>query len=187
MRRHSISDLLNRPVVLTGSKIRLRLKCMQDAVDDYRWRRDIELCRLDAALPVSVSLEEYQKSYTEEPFCSNRVCHLAIETLDGRHIGNCSYFNIDEDKRDTEMGIMIGERDYWDQGYGTDAIRTAVDHAFSQTDLERIHLKTLYWNIRAQKCFEKCNFSPCGRLNRGEHSFILMEIHRPDKLQNEVK
>ena len=74
---------------------------------------------------------------------------------------------------------MIGDRDYWNQGYGADVITTSLEHAFSQTDLQRVYLKTLTWNIRAQKCFQKCGFSAYGRLTRGDHDFILMKIDRP--------
>ncbi|UCH50705.1 MAG: GNAT family N-acetyltransferase, partial [Chloroflexota bacterium] len=110
---------------------------------------------------------------------------FAIETPDGKHIGNCSYFNIDQTKNDVEMGIMIGERDYWNCGYGTDAILATLNHFFSQTRLKRVHLKTLNWNIRAQKCFQKCGFFPCGQVTYGDYTFILMEVQRPTKLKDE--
>jgi RimJ/RimL family protein N-acetyltransferase len=81
------------------------------------------------------------------------------------------------------MGIMIGDRAYWSRGYGSDAIITSLNHVFSQTDLKRIYLKTLDWNIKAQNCFKKCGFSTCGQLIHGDHYFILMEIHCPAKPQ----
>ena len=67
---------------------------------------------------------------------------------------------------------------YWDRGYGTDAVTTLVDYIFRETNFNRIHLKTLDWNTRAQKCFQKCGFTPCGHSFRGKYSFILMEIYR---------
>jgi len=73
---------------------------------------------------------------------------------------------------------MIGNRDYWNRGYGTDAISTLVNHIFSQMNLSRIYLKTLESNARAQKCFQKCGFTPYGHLARDGFSFILMEIYR---------
>ena len=187
MRRPSIFAVLTKPPVLSGEKIKLRPKRLQDAVNDYSWRRDAELCRLDAAMPLLCSFEEFLENYVEELYRPSRSYRFAIESLDGRHIGNCSFFNIEETKKEAEMGIMIGDRAYWDQGYGADAIRTLLNHIFLQTNLERIFLKTLNWNIRAQKCFQKCSFVPCGQLIYGDHAFTIMEIHRPAEPQRQAK
>ena len=167
--------------MLLGQKIKLRPKCLGDATNDYAWRIDPELSRLDAVAPLSLSLEEYLKGYAAElSLFGNRETHFAIETLDGKHIGNCAYFKIDKIKKEAELGIMIGDRDYWDRGYGTDAIMTLLNHIFSETNLNRIYLKTLDWNIRAQKCFQKCGFVPYGRLIKDGYNFVVMEIYRPE-------
>jgi RimJ/RimL family protein N-acetyltransferase len=73
---------------------------------------------------------------------------------------------------------MIGNRDYWNKGYGTDTVTTLVDYIFRQMNLKRIYLKTLDWNIRAQKSFQKCGFTPYGHLARDGYNFVLMEIYR---------
>jgi ribosomal-protein-alanine N-acetyltransferase len=185
LRRPSIFSASTRPPLLIGNKTRLRPKRLQDAVNDYSWLRDVELCRLDAATPILCSFERFLENYSEELYHPSRSYRFAIETLDGKHIGNFSYFNIDETKKEAEMGIMIGDRAYWSLGYGSDAIITSLSHVFSQTDLRRIYLKTLNWNIKAQKCFKKCGFSICGQLTHGDHHFILMEIHCPAKLKGE--
>ena len=185
MRRPSVSAALTTTPVLTGNKVNLRPKRLQDAIDDYNWRQDIELCNLDAATPISCSFKEFLENYIEELNRPNRGCRFAIETPHGKHIGNCSYFNIDEIKRESEMGIMIGDRAYWNHGYGTDAILATLNHFFSRTNLRRVYLKTLDWNIRAQKCFQKCGFVPCGQLIHGDYTFILMEIHRSAKPQGQ--
>jgi RimJ/RimL family protein N-acetyltransferase len=174
---------LTNPPILTGSKVRLRPKSLQDAINDYSWRKDSELCRLDATQTISSSFEEFMKYYAEKPAYPSRACQFAVETFDGKHIGNCSYFNIDEIRLEAELGIMIGDRAYWNQGYGADVIKTSVNHFFWEIGLKRIHLKTLDWNIRAHKCFEKCGFTACGHLSRAEFSFKIMEIHRPDQAQ----
>jgi RimJ/RimL family protein N-acetyltransferase len=152
---------------------------LEDAANDYTWRSDEELARLDAAPTLRIPPIDFLASYADElrhPSPQRR--RFAIDTLDGRHIGNCMYYDIDEDKRQAELGIMIGDRDYWDQGYGTDAITTLLSHIFSTTKLERVYLNTLEWNIRAQRCFEKCGFVPCKRLRRYNGTFIVMETYR---------
>jgi len=166
--------------MLEGRLVRLRLKRLGDALKDYTWRRDPELARLDATPPLTLSFSEYLLSYTEElRYPSPRRRRFAIEALDGKHIGNCMYYDCDEDKGEAEIGIMLGDRAYWDKSYGSEVIALLSGHIFNTTKVERVHLRTLDWNIRARKCFEKCGFTPCGRLLSQGYNFILMEMRRP--------
>jgi RimJ/RimL family protein N-acetyltransferase len=164
---------------ITGEKIRLRDKKLSDVHNDYRWQSDPELAKLDAAPTLIMSFAVYLLDYAS---VLHRHDHhrypLAVETLDSKHIGNCTCYDIDEKKGEAQVGIMLGNRDYWDKGYGTDAINTLVDHIFRTSGLNRLYLKTLDWNLRAQKCFAKCEFTPCGQFKRDGHNFLLMELKR---------
>ena len=166
--------------MLTGQKVILREKCVSDADNDYVWRCDPDLCRLDAIPPLNMPYSEYEGYYVEElQYATGRRRKFAIDCLeDGKHIGNCMYYDIDWNTRQAELGIMIGDRNYWGQGYGSDAVRTLVRHIFNDTNVDRIYLKTLEWNVRAQRCFRKCGFVICGRSNRQGHDFLIMELHR---------
>ena len=165
--------------MITGSKIILRDKKLADAPDDYTWRTDPELAQLDAAPLLTTTFAQYLSDYTAELRYPSLTRHrFAIETKDGKHIGNCVYYGINETKAEAELGIMIGDRDCWDKGYGTDAVTTLVSYIFHQTNLKRIYLKTLDSNSRAQKCFQKCGFTPYGHMAKDGFSFVLMETHR---------
>ena len=167
--------------MISGSKIKLREKRLADAPDDYAWQADPELAALDAAPLPKSSYPQYLADYTSEMrYPTPNRQRFAIETLDGKHVGNCTYYGIDETKGEAELGIMIGSRNYWNQGYGTDAVTTLVNHIFQQTKLNRIYLKTLETNARAQKCFAKCGFAPYGHLKRDGYNFVLMELHRKE-------
>jgi ribosomal-protein-alanine N-acetyltransferase len=165
--------------VLKGQKVVLREKRLEDATNDYAWRCDDELARLDGAPTMRIPFADFLASYVDElrnPSPGRR--RFAIDTVDGKHIGNCMYYDIDEGKGQAELGIMISDRDYWNQGYGTDAITTLLDYIFNTTKLDRIYLNTLEWNVRAQRCFEKCGFVLCKRQRRYNGEFIVMEIYR---------
>ena len=165
--------------MIINSKVILRDKRLADAVEDYAWRTDPELAQLDAAPLLTTTFPQYLLDYTNElrhpPLTRHR---FAIETLEGKHIGNCVYYGIDETRGEAELGIIIGNRDYWNKGYGADTVTTLVRYIFHQTNLKRIYLKTLDSNTRAQKCFKKCGFTPYGHLVKNGFSFVLMEINR---------
>ena len=166
-------------LMLTGEKVRLREKRLSDAAKDYAWRCDPELARLDALPPFKMSFQEYLAIYKDElRYPGGRQWWFAIETLEGKHIGNCMCYNIDQEKSQTELGILIGDRTEWDKGYGTDAVNTLAGYIFNELGLERIYLNTLDWNIRAQRCFHKCDFVPCGLATRQGNTFIIMELYQ---------
>ncbi len=160
-------------------RIFLRPKQLGDAIDDYRWRKDPLLAHLDATTPINLSFDEYLSSYREElerPGAG--YYHFAIETHDGRHIGNCMLYDIDEDKREAQLGILIGERDYWDRGYGQEAVDELLKQGFEMARIWRVYLNTLRDNFRAQKCFERCGFKNCGTSYHNGYDFVVMETFR---------
>ncbi|MCX5996520.1 MAG: GNAT family N-acetyltransferase [Chloroflexi bacterium] len=184
MRRSTIFQFLNRQLILTGSKVRLRPRRFEDATDQYRWRRDEELCSLDASIPTSLAFSEFSDHYCVELEYPGLTCTLAIDTLDGQHIGECSLFNFDFPGNTAELGVLIGEKDFWGRGYGTDAVNLFLQDIFTTSDIERLLLRTLDWNIRAQRCFEKCGFSASSSVISGEYRFTVMEIGRSKALEN---
>jgi RimJ/RimL family protein N-acetyltransferase len=163
--------------VARGELVVLREKRLGDAPNDYRWRTDAELARYDAARPFAATYHDYLALYRDELSYPSPYRHsLAIEELEGRHIGNAMYYNIDTVRREAEIGITIGERDYWGRGYGADAVKTLVTSIIEATGFRRVYLKTLDWNTRAQRAFTHAGFRVCGRSRRGGNSFVVMEF-----------
>ncbi len=174
--------------MITGSKIRLRAKRLADALNDYSWRTDLELVQLDAVPPLNIAFSDYLQSYAIELKRPSTTRHaFAIETPEGKHIGNIVYYDIDRAKGESEFGIMIGNRDFWGKGYGTSATTALADYIFKHTNLKRIYLKTLRSNVRAQKCFKKCGFLPYGRSKRNGFNFVLMELERTKWQENQCQ
>ena len=162
--------------VARGELVVLREKRLGDAPDDFRWRSDAELARFDAARPFAAAYQDYLALYRDElAYPSPYRRSLAIEDADGAHIGNAMYYNIDAIRREAEIGITIGERVFWSRGYGTDAVKALVRHIIRTTGFRRVYLKTLDWNARAHRAFEKAGFRVCGRSRRGGNTFVVME------------
>jgi RimJ/RimL family protein N-acetyltransferase len=170
---------------LYGGRIILRDKRSDDAENDYRWRSDPELARLDAAIPLTMSFERYLKLFEDQmKYPTPGSHHYSIDTLDDRFIGNCMYYDMDTVNLEAELGIVIGDRDYWSDGYGYDAVTTLLDHMFNARKLKRVYLHTLEWNGRAQKSFSKCGFNAVRPVRRMAHDFILMDVLRDDWFAN---
>ena len=168
-------------LVISGRKVIIREKREEDAPDDYAWRTDEELAHLDATQPITMSYPEFFRFSRDEMRYANKSSkRLAIDTQDGRHIGNCMYYDINTRRGETELGIMIGDRDYWGKGYGTDSVATLLAHIFVTTSLNRVYLHTLDWNQRARRSFTKAGFREVKTVHRGGMDFVLMEVLRPE-------
>ena len=168
-------------VELQGAKVILRDKREEDAERDYIWRSDPELAQLDAAFPLSMTFDRYLKIFKDQlRYPTPGSHHFATVTLDGKFIGNCMYYDLDSVNRQAELGIVIGDRDYWSNSYGYDAVTTLLEHLFTEKGLKRVYLHTLEWNKRAQRCFSKSGFKPVKMVRRMGQDFILMEVLRDD-------
>ena len=170
-------------VELQGAKVILRDKRAEDAEQDYIWRSDPELARLDAAFPLTMSFDRYLKIFQDQlRYPTPGSHHFSTDTLDGKFIGNCMYYDLDSVNMQAELGIVIGDRDYWSNSYGYDAVTTLLDYMFTEKALKRVYLHTLEWNKRAQRCFEKSGFMAVKLVRRMSQDFILMEVLREDWL-----
>lgn len=98
---------------------------------------------------------------------------LTIEVREGegawRPIGNCGLFNIDWKNRSAEIGIMIGEKDVWNRGYGTRAMRMLLQHGFETLNLHRLFLRVFEPNRRAIRAYETAGFVHEGRQREAEY------------------
>jgi len=83
-------------------------------------------------------------------------------------VGNCTVEDIDWRNRSAELGILIGNKNYWGQGYGTESIRLLVKHAFETLNLHRVWLRVYETNPRAIRTYEKAGFVLEGRQRQAE-------------------
>jgi RimJ/RimL family protein N-acetyltransferase len=167
--------------MIRGDLVVIREKRIEDAPDDYSWRIDEELARLDATCPIRMSFEDFLRySRDELVYSSSTSKRLGIDTHDGKHIGNCMYYDIDLRRRRAELGIMVGDRDYWNSGYGTNSVDILLAHMFTTTTLELVYLHTLDWNQRARCSFAKSGFREIKKVRRSGLDFIYMEIARSE-------
>jgi len=164
--------------VIKDSKVIVCDKSLDDAANDYVWQTDLELSHLTATCPLSLSFPDYLSKYARQlRYNQLGKYNFSVKTRDGKHIGNCVCYNIDEAQGEAEIGIIIGDRRYWDKGYGTDVVSYLVDYIFENSRVVLIRLKTMVSNKRAQKCFFKCGFSVCGQIVSSGNSYLLMQLH----------
>jgi RimJ/RimL family protein N-acetyltransferase len=169
----------NPNIIIQGNSVLLRLKTNDDLLDDYRWRRDSELSKYDAVPTLTISFNEFVERYHIEFFNQSERRIFSIDSIvNDRHIGNIMFYSFDRRKKSVELGITIGEKDYWNKGYGTESVELFVRYLFEDLGMKSIYLHTLKWNERAKNAFLKSGFKEIKNIRRLGYSFIKMEINR---------
>jgi RimJ/RimL family protein N-acetyltransferase len=155
--------------VLEGELVRLRAIDEADVEPNYRWFNDMEVTRyLAVGYPPSRAREiEFLQRAATNDFASG--LQLGIETKDGVYIGNIGLHEIHPEHRAGLLGIAIGEKPYWSNGYGRDAITTLLRFAFGEMNLNRVSLHVFEFNERGIACYKRCGFQTEGRLR--EHYY----------------
>jgi diamine N-acetyltransferase len=173
--------------MIAGKTTRLRPIEREDLPRFARWFGDPEVrYHLLVYLPFSLAQEERWYEGLQERLESGKEVVLAIDTAEGVHIGTIGLHDIEWKDRSAELGIVIGDKAFWGQGYGTDAIRTMLRLAFAEMNLHRVFLRVDVDNQRGIRCYEKCGFQQEGRLRDAGfregryHDQLLMSILRSE-------
>lgn len=143
---------------ISGKKTLLRVLRKKDLGKSLIWLKDPS---------VNMFLSHSFDDYTEEQEIkwfefvqnSNNDVVFAIEDINTNlYIGNCALHKIDWENKNCEMGIVIGEKDYWNHGYGSDTVRSIINFALFDLNLKSIKLEVYRYNRRAINVYKKYGF-----------------------------
>jgi RimJ/RimL family protein N-acetyltransferase len=164
---------------IIGSKCYLSPINPNDAEKFTEWLNNLNIT-VNLTLYNSVINTENEKTALEE--LSKDHNYSIIDIKNDELIGNCGFLDIDHLNQTAEVGIFIGNKNYWDKGYGTEALTLLLDYGFKALNLHNIGLKVYSFNKRAIKSYEKIGFKIIGKrreslLRRNErHDIIFMDI-----------
>ncbi|MEA3349234.1 MAG: GNAT family protein [Chloroflexota bacterium] len=174
--------------MIYGNRVRLRAVEKDDLPRFADWLNDPEVRQgLTVFLPLSqTDVEKWFEKMLERPQ-EERPLVIEIEAEDAWvPVGNCGLFGLDWRLRTAEVGIFIGAKKYWNQGYGTDVVRLILRHGFNTLNLNRVFLRVHADNPRAMRAYEKAGFVHEGRMRQarfyaGEYvDVLLMSVLRSE-------
>jgi RimJ/RimL family protein N-acetyltransferase len=152
--------------MLRSKSVSLRPVRRSDISYFLRWFNDPEVIQyLNMYLPMTEMAEE---KYIEELGTTRAKtdAHFVIEVIEGdetKPIGSIGLHNINNKDHHATFGIAIGEKDYWSQGYGTEATRLLIDYGFEQLNLHRISSSAFAFNERSIRLHKRAGFREEGR------------------------
>jgi len=164
---------------LLGKKCYLSPIDVNDVYKFVEWLNDLEVTKYLLLYPRIISMEN-EKDFLEK--LSKEHTYSIIDNYTDELIGNCGFNDIDHINQTAEVGIFIGNKKFWNKGYGTEALSLLLDYGFKALNLHNIFLKAYSFNDRAIKAYEKTGFKIIGKkreaLLRGKERYdiVLMDV-----------
>ena len=175
---------------LIGEKVVLG-PIREELNDHYRrWLHDPEVSFYLVASRLLTSHMETE--WIRDAVAAGHVLFTIYDKNSGAPIGTTSLMGTDHVNRTAEFGIMIGEKEYQNRGFGSEATLLTVDYGFNILNLESIYLRVHDFNRRALRIYEKVGFKTCGRRRRAYyignqyHDDIYMDIVRDEFRQSMI-
>ena len=160
------------------SRIYLRALEPDDYKTSIKWRNDDEIWGMVGGPKYFVS-EAYEKKWVEDTIFNSRDIKLAICLKDtNTYIGNVYATDIDMITRSCTTGVLIGERDYWNQGYASEAYKLLLDYVFKERNINRVQAYVLESNVASLKMHQKVGYKIEGTLRQS--------LYKNIKYQNQV-
>ena len=160
---------VSKQETLTGRRVHLRPFGRDDLPYIQKWSNDAELRRLIGEV-APMSRAETEKWYRELLADKDRVWFVIVLKRGGRVIGEAGLLRMFRPWRNTDMTIIIGEKDAWGKGYGTEVGHLLLDYAFGQLGFHRISIGVVGFNKRALKFWESLGFKKEG-VKRDEYYY----------------
>ncbi len=166
-----------------GTLIRLRPSERADLPLFAQWLSNPEMRDYVTVRYMSLALEEhwFEGLLPDVGGVAPSRLHFVIETREAaRPIGVTGLEDFNWRDREAEVGIIVGDPEFWGRGYGSDAMRAILNVGFNWYNLHRIYLRVVDDNARAIRSYEKCGFTHEGRFREAVfidgryHDYLVM-------------
>ena len=164
---------------LVGKKCYLSPMDTNDAEKYTEWLNDMELL-VNLQLYSGIIGLESEKGFIDSLSRDHNYSIIDIEK--NELVGNCGFLDIDHVNQTAEAGIFIGNKDYRNKGYGTEAFSLLIDYGFNALNFHNIMLKVYEYNKIAIRCYEKIGFRQIGirrealQRNLERHNIVFMDL-----------
>ena len=172
-------------IFLKGDKVYLRPIGMEDVPLLSEWVNDgiVTFFMFTGQKPQNY---EQVAAGLKKELEGNNVIFLVLDVKTKKPIGYAGLYEIHYTARRAEFRILIGEKDFWGGGYGTEVTEMITHYGFDRLNLNRIYLGFTADNKAAAKCYEKAGYQYEGTLkediyrNSRYYDSIRMAVLRKD-------
>lgn len=166
---------------LIGEQVYLRQIVKDDLYYIHKWINDPEISGLIGQVG-EMTREQVDEWFEKVQNDGNRLWYVVVTKEGDRVIGEAGLLRMFEAWQTTDLTMIIGEKDAWGNGYGTEAIMLLMQYAFEQLKFHRIAIGVVGFNERAIYFYKKVGFKEEGLqrdgyyYNHRRYDFVMMSI-----------
>lgn len=183
-------DLPEQPFEALSPRISLRPMAYEDCEAIVRWRNN-ERVRGNYVYRERFTIEGQRRYFHDKVETGQVWQYMICERERGDRPIGCMVFTDWEPERDQiEYGLFIGEDDAAGRGYGTEAIRLGMTHAFGRFHVGKVVCRIFTDNLPSLASNEKAGYRRAGLLPDVECSdgtrkdMVMLEITPADVTGN---
>ncbi len=155
------------PIYLKGKYVHLRSLKPEDFGEAMvAFVNDREVTRHLVRGTFPGSTEEFKAEYARQAGNREEVQFALVESKTGRYLGVAGLHRIDWIARHAEFRILIGEKEAWGKGFGTEALQLLLAYGFEILNLNKVWLGVNLSNARAHQSYKKAGFVSEGTLRQ---------------------
>ena len=147
---------------IKGERVYLSPMCIEDAPKYVKWMNDFEVTDGVNGSRNVVTLESEMK-WIEENNKAGNYNFAIVKKENDELIGNCSFHDYDKIYGNATVGILIGEKENRNKGYGCETLKLLIGYGFDYLNLNNIMLSVYSFNDIAINCYKKVGFKEIGR------------------------
>jgi len=149
--------------MIRGEKVYLTELDRSNAEVIRAWLNDPEVHEFLAVGRIPITREAEEQYYEHQAASDDRHTFEIHVSADGRYVGNVGLKDVDLVHRRAELGLAIGAKEDWGQGYGADAIRACLRFAFDTLGLHSVRLRAHEDHLRGIDLYRRVGFVEVGR------------------------
>lgn len=146
-------------VILESDIFYLREISIEDCDEKYlSWMNDSEINKFLESRFMTHTIDSLKNFVTAMKNSENNILFAIVDKKSDEHIGNIKLGNIHPIHKYADIGLIIGDKNYWGRGIATNAIELVSRYAFDEFNLRKVFAGVYENNIGSIKAFEKCGF-----------------------------
>ncbi|MFH0916389.1 MAG: GNAT family protein [bacterium] len=149
--------------MIAGSKVYLTELDRENAETIRRWLNDPEVHQYLLVGHIPITPEDEERYFDAQSTSEGRYTFEIHVTEDARYIGNVGIKDVNLVHRRAELGLVIGSKKDWGEGYGADAIITCLRFAFDTLGLHSVRIRAHRDHRRALDLYRRVGFVEVGK------------------------
>tara|TARA_B100000035_G_C20993130_1_gene551181 strand:- start:115 stop:630 length:516 start_codon:yes stop_codon:yes gene_type:complete len=166
---------LKKTFLLKAEKIYVKSLKISDITNSYvKWLNDKEVNKFLLSGSIIWNIKLVERYVLDSINNQNEILFGIFKISDDKHIGNVRIHDINYSNSSAWIGIMIGDKSEWGNGYGLVILRLIIKFVFNQLKINILNAAVSNENKASLKTFKKAKFKIMKKFETKKNGYGLM-------------